>query len=154
MLNNLNIILLFSDFYNILSINWLLLIRKHYEVILIFFRIVLRNSLDPDSDFWLDPNSNKLDSKHRLWGVSLVRPFYFWWMQMKARRIFTAVKFFKVMAPHQICFLGIEKKLVTRVSRILAIISPPVVCTFCVLYLLQLHLNVSSWTRIPDIRRL
>ena len=57
MLNNHNIILLFSDFYNILSFNWLLFMRKsyNYEVILIFFQILLRNSLDPDWDFWLDP---------------------------------------------------------------------------------------------------
>ena len=72
MLNNHNIILLFSDFYNILSFSWLLLMRKsfYHEVIKygIFFRIVSRNSLDPDpnpdSDFWLDPDSMNMDPKH------------------------------------------------------------------------------------------
>ena len=60
MLNNQNIILLFSDFHKILSCNWLLLMRKsfNHEVILIFCQIpvVLRNSFDPDPDsrsFWI-----------------------------------------------------------------------------------------------------
>ena len=37
-----------------------------YEVILIFFQLVLRNSLDPDPDwdFWLDPDSMNMDPKH------------------------------------------------------------------------------------------
>ena len=41
MLNNHNIILLFIDFYNILSFKWFLLIRKSYDykVILIYFRL-------------------------------------------------------------------------------------------------------------------
>ena len=52
MLTKHNIILLFSDFYNLLSFNVLLLMRKCYncEVTLIFFQIVLRNNLDPDLD--------------------------------------------------------------------------------------------------------
>ena len=55
MLNNHNIpvILLFSDFYNILSFNCLLLMRKpyNYKVILIFsLQKVVKNSLDPDPD--------------------------------------------------------------------------------------------------------
>ena len=51
MFNNHKIILLFNHFFNILSYNWLLLMRKYYnyEVFLIFFQIVSRNSLDPDS---------------------------------------------------------------------------------------------------------
>ena len=72
-------ILLFSDFYNILSFNWLLLMRKsyNYEVISNFcFQIVLRNSLDPDLDsriqglldpdpdwdIWLDPDPDSTEN--------------------------------------------------------------------------------------------
>ena len=60
MLTKHNIILLFSDFYNLLSFNVLLLMRKCYncEVTLIFLQIVLRNNLDPD------PNSMNMDPKH------------------------------------------------------------------------------------------
>ena len=72
MSNNHNIILLFSDFYKIVSINWLLLIRKsyNYEEIKNKIQIVVRNSLDPeqdpDWDFWLypDPDSMNMDPKH------------------------------------------------------------------------------------------
>ena len=44
--------------------------RKSYNhevpVILIFSQIVIRNCLDPDSDFWLDPDpdSMNMDPKH------------------------------------------------------------------------------------------
>ena len=64
---NNHLTLHFTDFYNILSFKWLLLIRKshNHEVIVIFFlQKVLRNSLDPDSDFWLDPDSINKDTKH------------------------------------------------------------------------------------------
>ena len=81
MLNNHNIYLLFSHFYNILFtvfsdfyyilyFNWLLLMRKscNYQDMKKNFQIVLKlkNCLDPDSDFWLDPDSMNMDQKHWL----------------------------------------------------------------------------------------
>ena len=56
------IFLFFSDFYNILSFNWLLLItcKKLQKK-----QIVVRNSLnpeqDPNSDFWLDPDPDSMN---------------------------------------------------------------------------------------------
>ena len=51
-INNHNIIFLFSDFYNILSFNCLRLMRNLIIIKLFnFFQIVLRNSLDLDSRF-------------------------------------------------------------------------------------------------------
>ena len=49
--------------YNILSFNWLLLMRKsyNYEVVLIFFSYSVRNSLDPDWDFWLDLEPDSIE---------------------------------------------------------------------------------------------
>ena len=69
MLNNHNIILLFSDYYNILPIFQL--------TSLIFLKIVLRNSLDPDSDCWLDPDSMNMDPKHWEKVMLLVKHFFF-----------------------------------------------------------------------------
>ena len=64
MLNNHNIILLFSDLYNILSFNWLLLMGKSFSYEVNFFlQIALWNSLDPDPvwDFWLDPDPDLIE---------------------------------------------------------------------------------------------
>ena len=66
MLINYNIIYFLVTFFNILSFNLILLMRKsyNYEVILIFFFIVLGISLDPDRAFWLGPDSMNMDPKH------------------------------------------------------------------------------------------
>ena len=53
-LNNHDIIWLFSYFYNILSFNWLPLMRKSYNY-------------DPDWDFWLDPDSIEYWSETLPW---------------------------------------------------------------------------------------
>ena len=52
MLNNHNIILLFSDFYNILSFSWLLLMRKsfYHEVIKYFFQDSVKKYLGSGSE--------------------------------------------------------------------------------------------------------
>ena len=72
MSNANNIILIFIDFYNILSFNWLLRIRKNNtcEVPLIKkIQIVVRNSLDQD------PDSMNMDPKH--WSNVCFAGFHF-----------------------------------------------------------------------------
>ena len=61
MLNNHNIILLFSDFYNILS--FLIDLIDGFKTFLDPDRDFW---LDPDRDFWLDPDpySMNMDPKH------------------------------------------------------------------------------------------
>ena len=60
--------------YNIISYNWHLFVRKsqNNEIMLYYFQIVLRNSLDPDWDFWLDPDPGSMNThpKHCTMSVS------------------------------------------------------------------------------------
>ena len=85
MINNHNIILLFIDFYNILSFHWLILMRKCYNYEVFFsFQIVLRNSFDPDPDweFWLDLDPDLVEYGSK----TLQKSLRFWMCDATIRR--------------------------------------------------------------------
>ena len=56
--------------YSTVTVSWVLSKGKsyNYKTILYYFQAVLRNTLDPDpdSEFWLDPHSVRMNLKHCL----------------------------------------------------------------------------------------
>ena len=55
--------------YNIIFFDWLLLMNTSFncEIILHYFQTVLRNRLDPDWDFWLDPDPCSMNTDRKHW---------------------------------------------------------------------------------------